>query len=131
MNIEQVQMINSLKELFGYGLEFAPYSTMIKKIIIISLLTFSSLTSASEHQMIDTLGTSPKGQFVALEEYGYKLQSHSYYVKIKVINVWKKEYVGKSIEVEEPAIKPVQLIKARSKARILALEELKKFDIRG
>lgn len=86
---------------------------------------------ASEHQMIDTLGTSPKGQYVALEEYGYKSQSHSYYVRIKVINVWKKEYVGKEIAVELPAHRPNYLKKARSKARILALEELKRFDIRG
>lgn len=81
--------------------------------------------------MIDTLGSSPKGQFVALEEYGYKSQNHSYFVKIKIMNVWKKEYVGKSIEVELPAHRPHFLKKARSEARILATDELKKFDIRG
>ena len=95
-----------------------------------SFFLISSL-KASEHQMIDTLGVSPKGQYVALEEYGYKNLNHSYYVRIKIMNVWKKEYVGKFVDVELPADRPDFLKKARSKARILALEELRKFDIRG
>lgn len=86
---------------------------------------------ASEHQMIDTLGASPKGQFVALEEYGYKSLNHSYYVRIKVMNVWKKEYVGNTIEVELPAHRPAFLKKAREKAKILAQEELSRFHISG
>lgn len=81
--------------------------------------------------MIDTLGSSPKGQFVALEEYGYKAQNHSYYVKIKVMNVWKKEYVGNAIQVELPAHRPFYLDKARTKARDMAFDVLQKYDIRG
>lgn len=81
--------------------------------------------------MIDTLGSSSKGQFVALEEYGYKSQTHTYYVRVKIMNVWKKQYVGKSIEVELPAHRPVFLEKARIRARYLANEELKKFQIKS
>lgn len=104
----------------------------MRKLFVFTFLALLSMTvAASEHQMIDTLGASPKGQFVALEEYGYKTQSHSYYVRIKVMNVWKKEYVGNFIEVELPAHRPVYLKKAREKARILAREELKKFQISG
>jgi predicted secreted protein len=95
--------------------------------LLFTLLTVSAF--ASEHQMIDTLGVSSKGQFVALEEYGYKSQSHSYYVRIKIMNVWKKEYVGKSIEVELPAHRPVFLEKARARAKFLAIEELKHYKI--
>ncbi len=95
------------------------------------LTLFFTLARASEHQMIDTLGSSPKGQFIALEEYGYKDQLHSYYVRIKIMNVWKKEYVGKSIEVELPAHRPFYLERARARARFLAQEELRKFDIGG
>lgn len=91
----------------------------------------SGLSFASEHQMIDTLGSSPKGQFVALEQYGYKVQSHTYYVSIKVMNVWTKKYVGSAVDVELPAIRPNNLHKAREKARILASEELKRFNISG
>lgn len=104
---------------------------MFKLLVFTAFVTLSSFAFGSEHQMIDTLGTSPKGQYVALEEYGYKSQNHSYYVRIKVMNVWKKEYVGQPIEVELPAHRPVFLQKARSKAKVLAQEELKKFDIRG
>ncbi|MFP5387340.1 MAG: hypothetical protein ACLGHN_14780 [Bacteriovoracia bacterium] len=97
------------------------------------IILFSLITSAwaSEHQMIDTLGVSPKGQYVALEEYGYKSLNHSYYVRIKVMNVWKKEYVGNTIEVELPAHRPTFLKKAREKAKILAQEELNRFHISG
>ena len=81
--------------------------------------------------MIDTLGSSKAGQFVALEEYGYKSQTHTYYVSIKVMNVWTKEYVGKKIDVELPAHRPTYLKMAREKAKILASDELAKFKISG
>src|SRR5690606_6030530 len=96
---------------------------MAKLMVFTALLLISGMVFAKEHQMIDTLGSSPKGQFVALEEYGYKSLSHTYYVKIKVMNVWRKEYVGKEILVELPAHRPMFLEKARRKARILAQEE--------
>ena len=103
---------------------------MVKFIIQCLLFTLMALPAfASEHQMIDTLGVSNKGQFVALEEYGYRSQNHSYYVRIKIMNVWKKEYVGKSVEVELPAHRPVFLDKARARAKFLAMEELRKFKI--
>ncbi len=104
---------------------------MGKLIIFMAFVIVTLSAKASEHQMIDTLGASPKGQFVALEEYGYKSMNHSYYVKIKVMNVWTKRYVGKEIEVELPAHRPVYLKKARQKARVLAQEELHKFHISG
>lgn len=104
---------------------------MGKLIVFIAFVIITMSAKASEHQMIDTLGASPKGQFVALEEYGYKSMNHSYYVRIKVMNVWKKEYVGKEIEVELPAHRPVYLEKARQKAKVLAREELNKFHISG
>ncbi len=81
--------------------------------------------------MIDTLGASPKGQYVALEQYEYKATNHSYYVRIQVMNVWTKKYVGKTFEVEMPASRREDLEKARILARSLAFEELRKFDIRS
>ena len=104
---------------------------MRKLFVFMAFALLTSYVKASEHQMIDTLGASPKGQFVAVEEYGYKSTNHSYYVRIKVMNVWKKEYVGKQIEVELPAHRPVYLEKARNKAKILAQDELTKFQISG
>jgi predicted secreted protein len=104
---------------------------MIKLLVFTLTLLISGLSQAAERQMIDTLGVSPKGQFVALEEYGYKPQKHTYYVIIKVMNVWKKEYVGSPITVELPAHRPHYLEKARGEAKALAQEQLTKFGISG
>ena len=84
---------------------------------------------AKDHQMIDVLGSSSKGQFVAIEEYGYKSQTHTYYVTVKIVNVWTKQYVGENFNVELPAHRPAYLEKARSEAKKLATEELKRFNI--
>jgi predicted secreted protein len=103
----------------------------MKNFILVLLTMISTLAFAREHQMIDTLGSSSKGQFVALEEYGYEHQKHSYFVRINVINVWTSEYVGRSINVELPALKSTDLQKARDRAKILAQDELNRFGIRG
>jgi predicted secreted protein len=104
---------------------------MIKLFIFTAFFMLSAGLFAAEHQMIDTLGVSSKGQFVALEEYGYKAQSHTYYVTIKVMNVWKKEYVGQRIEVEIPAHRPDYLSKARARARLMAQDHLRLYGISG
>lgn len=85
----------------------------------------------SEHQVIDTLGASAKGQFVALEEYGYRRDRHIFYVTIKIINVWTNEYVSPGVNVEYPAYKTDHLIEARAKARFAAQDELLKYKISG
>lgn len=103
----------------------------MKLILFLFIVINASVSFAREHQVIDTLGSSSKGQFVALEQYGYKSLTHSYYVKIQVMNVWTEEYVGKSIEVEMPAHRPFMLDKARSRAKELAKDQLTKYDIKG
>lgn len=82
---------------------------------------------ASSKQKIDVLGTSPKGQFVAVEEYGYRPGTHMYFVTIRVMNVWKKEYVGDNIQIELPASRPFVLKKARKEALDLAQNTFKKY----
>ena len=104
---------------------------MLMKITFILCLIFSSQVFANQHNKIDTLGMSKAGQFVALEEYGYKVNTHSYFVTIKIINVWTKEYVGSTVEVEESAMRPTNLIQAREKAKRLASEDLRRFKILG
>jgi predicted secreted protein len=105
---------------------------MLSKTTFILFMVFAcSFARAGEHNKIDTLGFSRAGQFVALEEYGYNAQNHSYFVSIKIMNVWTEEYVGASFEVEEPALRPDHLAVARSRAKKLASEELKKFKISG
>ena len=104
---------------------------MLMKITFILCLILSSQVYANQHNKIDTLGMSKAGQFVALEEYGYKANTHSYFVTIKIINVWTKEYVGSTVEVEESASRPTNLIQAREKAKRLASEDLRRFKILG
>ena len=84
---------------------------------------------ASSKQKIDVLGTSPKGQFVAVEEYGYRPGTHMYFVNIRVMNVWKKEYVGDKVQIELPATRPFVLKKARKEALELAQNTFKKYQI--
>lgn len=103
---------------------------MLKITFILSLLvSFSAL--AVSHSRIDTLGMSKVGNIVALEEYGYKPDEHVYFVSIKFLDVWKKEYVGSSINVKLPAHPGIRLIEARKKARQLATGEMQKHKISG
>ncbi len=95
------------------------------------LTLFCTFAFAAEHQKIDTLGISSKGQYVALEEYGYLADTHFYYSRVKIINVWKNEYVGTPVEVSLPAHRPLDLQKARDKVKLLAQDQLKQFNING
>lgn len=104
---------------------------MMMKITFVLILGFASAAFGGQHNKIDTLGVSKAGQFVALEEYGYKASSNSYFVEIKIINVWTQEYVGKVFKVEARADRPVNLDQARVKARTLASDDLRRFKISG
>lgn len=84
---------------------------------------------AADHQVIDTLGASPKGQYVAVEEYGYRRGTHRYYVSIRIINVWTKKYVGQPIFAETEAHRPNYLGKVRAQARAQARPQLTFYEI--
>jgi predicted secreted protein len=96
-------------------------------VLITLLMSFSSW--GSEHQRINTLGVSKKGQFVAIEEYGYLPTSNTYKVSIRILNVWTKEFVGESVALEEPARRADSLQTMRERARFLAHGEMAKFNI--
>lgn len=104
---------------------------MLAKITFVLFLTLSFQSWGSQHNKIDMLGMSKAGQFVALEEYGYKASIHSYFVTVKIINVWTKEYVGSKVEILEPAVHPTKLAEARAKARKLATKDLRFYKISG
>jgi predicted secreted protein len=101
--------------------------------ILLLLLAFAisspQLAIAGRHQVIDTLGVSSKGQYVALEEYGYHPERHRYYVRVTVMNVWKKEYAGTPFEIEVPALRASDLQLARARVRSIVKEDLKQFGI--
>jgi predicted secreted protein len=97
--------------------------------LLIFLLSLQS-SFASRQQFFDVIGSSSKGQFVALEEYGYHPDRNVFYVQIKIMNVWKKEYVGTPTMVEVSAQGGrIELARAREKAKLLAQEDLKKFNV--
>jgi predicted secreted protein len=104
---------------------------MFLKLTAVFFLIFTTVAFASHPQYLGTLGMSPKGQFVAVEEYGYQALKHTYYVTIKIMNVWKKEYVGSTIQVELSASRPGGLQTVRDQARTQASDEFKKFNISG
>ncbi len=100
------------------------------KIIIMSLaLLISGLSWGSTHQMINALGSSPKGQYVAIEEYGYNSGLKTYYSRIKVMNVWKNHYVTEPVEIEKGARRPSDLIQVRKEALEQAAMDLVRFKI--
>ncbi len=109
------------------GPMFALFLSMLN--FFLSSLFTLSFAFASHPQKFDVLGTSAKGQYVALEEYGYRPGSHMYFVTIKIMNVWKKEYVGNSIQIELPATRPHVLQKARKEAKALAQSTFRKYQI--
>ncbi len=100
----------------------------MKLIIILSLFMFTH-AFAVNRQKIDVIGTSSKGQFVAIEEYGYRSGTHMYFVTIRIMNVWKKEYVGDTIQIELPASRPYVLNQARVEAKQLAQNTFRKYKI--
>jgi predicted secreted protein len=98
-------------------------------IFTLFLMLFSGGIFASQHQHMGSIGASAKGQFIALEEYGYQPESHSYYVTIRIINVWTSEDVGSVVEVKTPAKDKRFLSEARLKAKNLAQAQMTKYKI--
>ena len=84
--------------------------------------------SAKTMVRIKTIGSSPKGQFVAFEEFGFKNNEKTAYSRIRVMNMWKNKYVDKAVNVVGTK-KENNLKQVRLKAKRLAQKQLKKFDI--
>lgn len=103
---------------------------MNKLAIILGLITAFSCTSllAKNTVKIKTIGKSPKGQYVAFEEFGFKNNQKIPYSRIRVMNMWKNKYVDTPVDVvgtkEDAKLKDI-----RMKAKKLAQDKLKKFNI--
>lgn len=103
----------------------------MKKLYILSTIFILSTFNISDSKAmvrVKALGSSPRGQFVAFEEYGYKNGRKYPFSKIRVMNVWKNKYVDEAIhligiEQEE------NLSSVRVKAKKMAIKKLKKFNI--
>lgn len=99
------------------------------KSLILSLLLLGSLGAQAKNLIrVKTLGKSPKGQFIAFEEFGFKNDAKVPFSKIRVMNVWKNKYVIKTIYVTDPE-NEMNLRQIRAKAKKLANKQLKAFNI--
>lgn len=98
-------------------------------LLLVCFGTTLSLQAAEPLQMIRALGASSKGQFVAIEEYGYNAGLKTYYSRIKLLNVWKKEYVSPVVEVEQDARLPADLLRVREAAKQRAAVHFQRFNI--
>jgi len=102
----------------------------MKPILLVLFMLVPTLAfSAKQRRMFNSLGSSPKGQYVAIEEYGFDASRGMYFSRIKLMNVWKKQYVGAAIEVERAAKLPLDLDEVRRAARIGASEQLERYQI--
>ena len=99
------------------------------KSVVLSLFLLGSLSANAKNLIrVKTLGKSPKGQFIAFEEFGFKNDAKVPFSKIRVMNVWKDKYFIKTIYVTDPKNK-MKLPQIRAKAKKLANKQLKAFNI--
>lgn len=99
------------------------------KFILFSVGIFIAGVSVASPVQIAAIGSSPKGQFVAIEEFGYNQGLKTYYSRIRFMNLWKKEYAGPVVEVEQGARHPDDLERVREKAKRSAEPHFEKFNI--
>ena len=98
---------------------------------LIFAMTALFITQASHTKTlvrINTIGSSPRGQYVAFEEFGYKDGRKYPYSKIRVMNVWKNRYVDDPIQVIGKG-QDEKLDQVRKKAKDLAIKKFAKFNI--
>lgn len=77
---------------------------------------------------VSAIGSSPKGQFVAFEEFGYKDGERSPFSRIRIMNMWKSKFVDLPVQVIGSEKKD-DLEQVRTRAKGLAAERFKKFNI--
>ena len=66
---------------------------MTKLILFVFCLFGFAHVQASTLVRVKALGASPKGQYIAVEEFGYLDGDKGPYSRIKILNVWKNKYV--------------------------------------
>lgn len=101
------------------------------KLAIIGAFIFAGTTTkvqAKNMIRIKAIGSSPRGQFVAFEEFGYMNDSRTPFARIRVKNVWRDKYVHQSDGVIADEDNK-RLEHVRAKAIDLAKKQLEKFNI--
>ena len=89
---------------------------------------YSSLAYSGTMVKIMAIGSSPKGQYVAFEEFGYLDGATVAFSRIRIKNVWKNRYVSKPFKAQGDG-ENVKLEQVRAQALRLAKERLLELDI--
>lgn len=99
--------------------------------ILLSLFFMLNLSAAHGRSVIKVspIGHSPKGQYVAFEEFGF-LSGNVPFVRVRVYNTWKNKYVTKAVRITGEN-KESSLSKIRQEAKKLANKDLQAFNISG
>ena len=92
------------------------------------LLFFNGQAGAKNVIKVKALGSSPKGQFVAFEEFGYLNGAKVPFARVRVKNVWKNKYVNRVIKVISEK-EEMKLDQVRAKAKEMAREKLERYNI--
>jgi len=102
---------------------------MKKLYILITVLIISSVVvQAKTLVRVKAIGSSPKGQYVAFEEFGYQNGRKLPFSKIRVMNVWKNKYVETPVVIVG-AKEDDRLNQVRARAKQIAEKKLQKFNI--
>jgi predicted secreted protein len=99
------------------------------KLMVFSFFCFMSAMSLGSPVRIEAIGASPKGQYVAIEEYGFNQGLNTFYSRIRLMNLWKNQDAAPLIEIEKKARHPDDLIRIREEARLQATQQLEKYNI--
>lgn len=96
------------------------------KFLAAAIFLLSMAGHAKDMIKVNAIGSSPKGQFVAFEEFGLMSGSKTSFSHIRVKNVWKNEYVDGPIKVtgDKDGLNIV-----RAKAKQMAKKRLEEFNI--
>lgn len=90
--------------------------------------SMSTMVQAKNLVRVKAIGSSPKGQYVAFEEFGYKNGRKTAFSKIRVMNMWKNKMMSSPIQVIGNSQKN-KLQDIRIEAKDKASLHLKKYNI--
>lgn len=103
----------------------------MKRILCLFLLVITcQVAFAGNLVKVKAIGKSPKGQFIAFEEFGFTHNTQKPFAKIRVMNMWKNQYMTKEIKVFGKT-QDATLSQVRAEAKDLAMKHLKTFNISG
>ncbi len=95
---------------------------------LIIACSVSTGAQAKNFVRVMAIGSSPKGQYIAFEEFGYQSGRTLPFSKIRIMNMWKNKYITAPIFITAKTQED-DLEGIRSRAKIQAKVFLKKYNI--